>query len=107
MLNIIFLTFVGTNMGIPQDNLTTMMYLLIGFVSILAVQEACMPFNTLHVFLFTTTAIGFYVAAFLFNNILKLTMPTANQFIVIVVLAVISYLIIFIKRIIYKKMLKI
>ena len=107
MLNIIFLTFVGTNMGIPQDNLTTMMYLLIGFVSILAVQEACMPFNTLHVFLFTTTAIGFYVAAFLFNNILKLTMPTANQFIVIVVLAVISYLIIFIKRIIYNKMLKI
>ena len=103
MLNIIFLTFVGTNMGIPQDNLTTMMYLLIGFVSILAVQEACMPFNTLHVFLFTTTAIGFYVAAFLFNNILKLTMPTANQFIVIVVLAVISYLIIFIKRIIYKR----
>lgn len=106
MLNIIFLTFVGNHMGIPQDNLTTMMYLLIGFVSILAVQEACMPFNKLHVFLFTTTAVGFYVAAFLFKNILKLSMPTTDQLIMIVVLAVISYLLIFIKRIIYKKVLK-
>ncbi len=106
MLNIIFLTFVGSHMGIPQDNLTTMMYLLIGFVSILAVQEACMPFNKLHVFLFTTTAVGFYVAAFLFKNILKLSMPTTDQLIMIVVLAVISYLLIFIKRIIYKKVLK-
>ena len=106
MLNIIFLTFVGSHMGIPQDNLSTMMYLLIGFVSILAVQEACMPFNKLHVFLFTTTAVGFYVAAFLFKNILKLSMPTTDQFIMIVVLAVISYLLIFIKRIIYKKVLK-
>ncbi len=106
MLNIIFLTFVGSHMGIPQDNLTTMMYLLIGFVSILAVQEACMPFNKLHVFLFTTTAVGFYVAVFLFKNILKLSMPTTDQLIMIVVLAVISYLLIFIKRIIYKKVLK-
>ena len=97
MLNIIFLTFVGSHMGIPQDNLTTMMYLLIGFVSILAVQEACMPFNKLHVFLFTTTAVGFYVAVFLFKNILKLSMPTTDQLIMIVVLAVISYLLIFIK----------
>ena len=106
MLNIIFLTFVGSHMGIPQDTLTTMMYLLIGFVSILAVQEACMPFNKLHVFLFTTTAVGFYVAAFLFKSILKLSMPTTDQFIMIVVLAVISYLLIFIKRIIYKRVLK-
>ena len=106
MLNIIFLTFIGPNMGIPQDNLTTMMYLLIGFVSILAVQEACMPFNKLHVFLFTTTAVGFYVAVFLFKSILKLSMPTTDQFIMVLVLAVISYFLIFIKRIIYKKVLK-
>ena len=38
-------------MGIGQNELTTMMYLLIGFVSILAVYEACIPFNKLHLFL--------------------------------------------------------
>lgn len=42
-------------------------------VSILAVQEVCMPFNKIHAFLFSTTAIGFYVAVFLFHNLLKVS----------------------------------
>ena len=70
MFNIIILTIIGNVIGIDQGTLTTMMYLLIGFVSILAVQEVCTPFTKPHVFLFTTTAIGFYVAVLLFHRLL-------------------------------------
>ena len=103
MMNILILTFAGDSMGIDQNALITMMYLLIGFVSILAVQEACMPFNKVHLFLFTTTAVGFYVAVFLFKNLLKISPISMNELIITIVLAVISYIMIFAKRKIYKK----
>ena len=98
MLNIVILTVLGNAMGIEQNTLTTMMYLLIGFVSILAVQEVCMPFDKVHAFLFGTTAIGFYVAVYLFKNLLKLSPLTGEQIGIIVILAIISYVIILIKR---------
>ncbi len=103
MLNILLLTGIGNGMGIEENTLATMMYLLIGFVSILAVQEACMPFNKVHVFLFTTTAVGFYVAAFLFKTLLKLSPLTGEQIGIVIVLAIGSYLLIYLKRKIYKK----
>ena len=102
MLNIIFLTFTTNVLGIAQDSITTIMYLLIGFVSILAVEEVCMPFNKVHVFLFTTTAIGFYVAVILFRNILKLAPIAINGIYIFIILAIISYLLIIIKRKMYK-----
>ena len=102
MLNIVILTVLGNGMGIEQNTLTTMMYLLIGFVSILAVQEVCMPFNKVHVFLFGTTAIGFYVAAYLFRNLLSLSPLAGEQIGIVATLAIISYVIIFIKRKMYK-----
>ena len=88
---------------IEKNVLVTMMYLLIGFVSILAVQEACMPFNKIHTFLFTTTSLGFFIAAFLFKDLLKLVQINMEQLICVIVLAIISYIIIHIKRKIYKK----
>ncbi len=103
MFNIIVLTIIGHVIGIEAGTLTTMMYLLIGFVSILAVQEVCMPFNKTHVFLFTTTAIGFYVAALLFHRLLELSPVPRQEIIITLVLAVISYLLIHIKRKVYKK----
>ena len=102
MLNIVILTVLGNGMGIEQNTLTTMMYLLIGFVSILAVQEVCMPFDKVHAFLFGTTAIGFYVAVYLFKNLLKLSPLTGEQIGIVVILAIISYVIILIKRKMYK-----
>lgn len=102
MLNIVILTVLGNGIGIEQGALTTMMYLLIGFVSILAVQEVCMPFNKVHAFLFGTTAVGFYVAAYLFKNLLKLSPLEGEQIGIAIILAIISYVIILIKRKIYK-----
>ena len=103
MFNIIVLTIVGNVIGIEQGVLTTMMYILIGFVSILAVQEVCTPFTKIHTFLFVTTAVGFYVAALLFNKLLELTAVPQKEIIITLVLAVVSYLLIHIKRKVYKK----
>ena len=103
MFNIIVLTIIGNVIGIEAGTLTTMMYLLIGFVSILAVQEVCTPFTKAHAFLFTTTAIGFYLAAFLFHRLLELSSVPRQEIIITLVLAVISYLLIHIKRKVYKR----
>ena len=103
MFNIIVLTIIGNVIGIESGVLTTMMYILIGFVSILAVQEVCTPFTKIHTFLFTTTLVGFYVAALLFNKLLELSPVPQREIIITLILAVISYLLIHIKRKVYKK----
>ena len=104
MFNIIFLTFFRDTLGISQDVATTMMYLLIGFVSILAVQEVCKPYTKVHVFLFVTTAVGFYVAVILFKNLLQISLALQpNELIITLILAVISYILITIKRSVYKR----
>ena len=104
MLNIIFLTFMQPVLNIAQGQLVTIMYLLIGFVSIMAVLEVCIPFNKLHVFLFSTTFIGFFTAVYLFRNLLQITPINTNEFGIFVVLAIISAIVLTIKQKIYKKM---
>ena len=104
MLNIIFLTFLAPVLNIAQGQLVTIMYLLIGFVSILAVLEVCIPFNKLHAFLFSTTFVGFFVAVYLFRNLLQITNINTREFGIFVVFALISTIILTIKQKIYKKM---
>ena len=104
MLNIIFLTFMAPVLNIMQGQLVTIMYLLIGFVSILAVLEVCIPFNKLHLFLFITTFVGFFTAVYLFRNILQIIPITMEQLWIFIVFAVISTIILTIKQAIYKKM---
>ena len=104
MFNIIFLTFFRDTLGISQDIATTMMYLLIGFVSILAVQEVCKPYTKVHVFLFVTTAVGFYVAVILFKNLLQISLSLQpNELMITIILAIISYILIAVKRSVYKR----
>ena len=104
MFNIIFLTFFKDTLGISQEIATAMMYLLIGFVSILAVQEVCKPYTKVHLFLFITTAVGFYVAVILFKNLLQISLSLQpNELIITLILAVISYILIAIKRNVYKR----
>lgn len=103
-LNIIFLTFLAPVLGIAQEQLVTIMYLLIGFVSILAVLEVCIPFNKLHVFLFSTTFVGFFVAVYLFRNLLQISNISASEFGIFIVFAVISAIVLTIKQRIYKKL---
>ncbi len=104
MLNIMFLTFLAPVLNIAQGQLVTIMYLLIGFVSILAVLEVCIPFNKLHAFLFTTTFVGFFLAVYLFRNLLQITSINMQEFGIFIVFALISTIILTIKQKIYKKM---
>ena len=80
------------------------MYLLIGFVSILAVLEVCIPFNKLHAFLFSTTFIGFFVAVYLFRDLLQISSISTRELGIFAVFAVISAIILTIKQKNYKKM---
>ena len=104
VLNIIFLTYMGPVLGIAQGSLVTIMYLLIGFVSIMAVLEVCIPFNKLHAFLFTTTFVGFFVAVYLFRSILHVSDITMNELGIFIVFAIISAIVLTIKQKIYKKL---
>ena len=103
-LNTIVLTYLGPVLGIANEQLVTIMYLLIGFVSILAVLEVCIPFNKLHAFLFSTTFVGFFVAVYLFRNLLHVASINTNEFVIFIVFAVISTIVLTIKQKIYKKM---
>lgn len=103
-LNTIVLTYLGPVLGIAQEQLVTIMYLLIGFVSILAVLEVCIPFNKLRAFLFSTTFVGFFVAVYLFRNLLHVASINTNEFAIFIAFAVISTIVLTIKQKIYKKM---
>ena len=104
VLDIIFLTYMGPVLGIAQGPLVTIMYLLIGFVSILAVLEVCIPFNKLHAFLFSTTFVGFFVAVYLFRSILHVSDISMNELGIFVIFALISAIVLTIKQKIYKKL---
>ena len=103
-LNTIVLTYLGPVLEIAQEQLVTIMYLLIGFVSILAVLEVCIPFNKLRVFLFSTTFVGFFVAVILFRKLLQVASINTNEFGIFIVFAIISTIVLTIKQKIYKKM---
>lgn len=103
-LNTIVLTYLGPVLGIAQEQLVTIMYLLIGFVSILAVLEVCIPFNKLRAFLFSTTFVGFFVAVYLFRNLLHVASINTNEFAIFIASAVISTIVLTLKQKIYRKL---
>lgn len=98
IINIIILYFLAPALNIEVPQMTTIMYCMIGFTSILAVIRVCRPFNKMRIFLCTTTAIGFFVAAFLFKNILHLSNLGIQEFTVILSMATLSTILILIKN---------
>ncbi|NFS83364.1 ATPase, partial [Clostridium botulinum] len=98
IINIIILYLLSPTLKIETIQMTTIMYYMIGFTSILAVIKVCRPFNKMRMFLCTTTAIGFFVAAFLFNNILRLSKLGLQELIVFLIMATLSIVLILIKN---------
>lgn len=78
VVSIISIIIMSNIMNLKQSETLTIMYFVIGFISLLAVFRACLPLNKLRLFLSTTSAVGFYIAIYLFSKILKLTLPTGN-----------------------------
>ena len=58
----------------------------------------------LFVLLFVTTAVGFYVAVILFKNLLQISLSLQpNELMITLILAIISYILIAVKRSVYKR----
>ena len=102
ILNIICLYFLAPAVGIAEAKMTTLMYYMIGFTSILAVVRVCRPFNKMRVFLCTTTAIGFFVATILFRNLLHLSKLGIQELTVFLIMAILSTILILIKNYLMK-----
>ena len=98
IINIIIMYLLYKPLGIKYTEATTVMYYIVGFVSILAVIKACRPFNKLRAFLASTTTIGFFVATILFKNLLHLSTVGNTAMIILCILAVFSTIIIMIKN---------
>ena len=98
IINIICLYFLAPVVGIAEAKMTTLMYYMIGFTSILAVVRVCRPFNKMRVFLCTTTAIGFFVATILFRNLLHLSKLGIQELTVFLIMAILSTILILIKN---------
>ena len=98
ILNIICLYFLAPAVGIAEAKMTTLMYYMIGFTSILAVVRVCRPFNKMRVFLCTTTAIGFFVATILFRNLLHLSKLGIQELTVFLIMAILSTILILTKN---------
>lgn len=81
--------FLAPAAGISSSNTAqTILYLSVGFLEILAVYKACVPFNRLRAFLCATMTVGFLAAVILFRPILHLSVlpPHALSFTVVLVL---------------------
>lgn len=102
IINIICLYFLAPVVGIAEAKMTTLMYYMIGFTSILAVVRVCRPFNKMRVFLCTTTAIGFFVATILFRNLLHLSKLGIQELTVFLIMAILSTILILIKNYLMK-----
>lgn len=98
IINIIIMYLLYKPLGIKYTEATTVMYYIVGFVSILAVIKACRPFNKLRAFLASTTTIGFFVATILFKKLLHLSDIHNMAMIMLGVLAIFSTIIIMIKN---------
>ena len=70
-----------------------MYYLLLG-ISCFAVMKSCQPFNSLRLFLVSTTTIGSFAAAALFHNLLSIgtmTFPIFGYFVLLMIVNVLVW----------------
>lgn len=94
IISIILITFTRSGMELNIEESHTLMYLIIGGVSIFAVIEACRPFNRISTFLCTTTAVGFFFAAILFKKLLHLTAINEQVILILGASLILAYIVV-------------
>lgn len=94
IISIILITFTRSGMGLNIEESHTLMYLIIGGVSIFAVIEACRPFNRISTFLCTTTAVGFFFAAISFKKLLHLTAINEQVILILGASLILAYIVV-------------
>ena len=88
ILAIIAVSCMWKQVGIPQEEVQTVMYFMVGFVSVLGVIKSSVPFNKLRVFLCVSMTVGYYAAIYLFHSLLHVTLPGKTSLTYIAILAV-------------------
>lgn len=78
---------------IPAEQVSILLYLLVGTVGIQAVLKASYPFNKLRIFLCASMTAGFYAAVFLLHSILQVALPAAPTLLLFVGFVLLSFLI--------------
>ena len=94
ILCLVVLTFMRAGLDISEDMMLTIQYLTIGGVSVFAVIESCRPFNRLSTFLCTTTAVGYFMATYLFQKLLHLTPLDSDGLAVLVCTLFVAYIVV-------------
>jgi cation-transporting ATPase E len=103
---ILILGFVNPRYQITGNASVTIMYYIVGFISVLGVIRSCMPFNLLRIFLAGSVSIGYYVAVLLFTRILHLESLNGQMLKVIIAAAIIVIPVLTIYSILVEKTLK-
>ena len=94
IVSLIVLSFAREGLGVSSEAMLTIQYLCIGGISVFAVIESCKPFNPLSTFLCTTTAVGYFMATYLFQNLLHLTPLDSDGLAVLVCTLSIAYILV-------------
>ena len=87
LFNVVLVWLFGQFFFTALDSRTLMYYLLLG-ISCFAVMKSCQPFNSLRLFLVSTTTIGSFAAAALFHNLLSIgtmTFPIFGCFVLLMI----------------------
>lgn len=93
LFNVVLVWLFGQFFFTALDSRTLMYYLLLG-ISCFAVMKSCQPFNSLRLFLVSTTTIGSFVAAALFHNLLSIgtmTFPIFGCFVLLMIVNVLMW----------------
>ncbi|MDT2662449.1 HAD-IC family P-type ATPase [Enterococcus hulanensis] len=93
LFNVVLVWLFGQFFFTALDSRTLMYYLLLG-ISCFAVMKSCQPFNSLRLFLVSTTTIGSFAAAALFHNLLSIgtmTFPIFGCFVLLMIVNVLVW----------------
>ena len=94
IVSLVILTFMQEGLHVSAQEILTIEYLTIGGVSVFAVIAACRPFNPLSTFLCTTTAVGYFLASYLFADLLHLTPLNSNGIVILVCTLLVAYILV-------------
>lgn len=107
IFNIVIILLIKDTLSLSAIQELTMMYSMVGFVSILAVLKACLPFNKLRIFLFLSVTFGFVLALFLFQGLLHIDLMDHAVLVNIGILQSISLVLwLIIQFVLYKRRVK-
>lgn len=90
VISILLVRFIAEKLFLDDVNSVTIMYSLIGFISIMAVVKISFPFNKLRTLLCISMVIGFFGGMALFHEYLRINILQAETFKIFLIMAVFS-----------------